>query len=67
MKYCTVVTATNGQQALDLIDNGVRPTVVVCDIMMPGTHRPYTVNVQFILRLSWLYSDGWLWSNECAS
>lgn len=34
--YCTVVAAAHGQQALDLIDRGLRPTVVVCDVMMPG-------------------------------
>ncbi|KIJ24325.1 hypothetical protein M422DRAFT_274935 [Sphaerobolus stellatus SS14] len=35
-ELCTVVEATNGQEALELIDNGVKPIVVLSDVMMPG-------------------------------
>ena len=31
----SVVTADNGQQALDLIDRGIRPDLVVVDLMLP--------------------------------
>ncbi|KIJ50954.1 hypothetical protein M422DRAFT_776871 [Sphaerobolus stellatus SS14] len=35
-ELCTVVEATNGQEALELIDNGIKPIVVLSDVMMPG-------------------------------
>ncbi|GJJ11735.1 hypothetical protein Clacol_005973 [Clathrus columnatus] len=35
VELCTVVEATNGQVALDLMDKGLRPNLVLTDIMMP--------------------------------
>ncbi|KAF8521410.1 hypothetical protein BU17DRAFT_87965 [Hysterangium stoloniferum] len=34
-ELCTVVEATNGQDALKAIDDGVRPTLILSDVMMP--------------------------------
>jgi CheY-like chemotaxis protein len=31
-----VIEATNGAEALRMVDQGVRPTVIVSDVMMPG-------------------------------
>ena len=31
----SVLTAGNGQQALDIIDRGIRPNLVVVDLMLP--------------------------------
>jgi len=31
----SVLTADNGQQALDLLDRGIRPAVILIDLMLP--------------------------------
>ncbi|KAF8576294.1 hypothetical protein K439DRAFT_1640612 [Ramaria rubella] len=35
VEFCTVIEARHGQEALELIDKGLRPTVIVSDVMMP--------------------------------
>ena len=58
--------ASHGQQALDLIDSGVRPTVILCDVMMPGTGTFLFFTINFYT-VSALCSDGWLWFDESSS
>lgn len=39
-----VVTANSPSDALALIEQGMRPTLIVCDIVMPGTPGPVLIN-----------------------
>lgn len=58
VEFCTVVEATNGLDALELMDKGLRPNLVLTDIMMPFVdgyalmkamrERPYTRLVPII-------------------
>lgn len=62
-EFCSVIEATHGQEALDLINTGVRPTIVVSDVMMPGMLPVLSV---LDAKLSILPSTGRLWPHESA-
>lgn len=62
-RFCRVVEAIHGQEALDIINAGVRPDLIISDIMMPS--KIYMSLIVLIIII--FYSYGRIWTYKIST